>query len=421
MSNKLPWVSSAIACALLALISSQNANDYKASIDTQKYHQSGNLQIAWIKPEGMGNGLAVLAILWAAWSVKQLLSSPVLSPRPTNPLPSQEIPEMVDEFEDRAEGADIVEDEFEPPAEPTDSIKVNLYDRCWHHRKRHLLIPAETGGGKTTFLLGLIKNFWVRSQQSCEVYGSTAKESPWLGLEADQSADSKPRIINVLVTNPASIEPLIERLRWVLKRLTLRQAQRAKAETSGQPYNPTRILVILDEWNITLAIAKRYDQFLTRQIAEARAEKASVSGLKAPYAQQELIALVESILLLGREDEVAVFLFGQDHQVQNAAINTGYQKSFGILVPFRQGAMQAVEQALTGRSPVTPSGIGKATLIKAYAAIEAQPEATFVYSNLNGHEIIEVPHLPGIKRERVFNGPATTSESVAAATTATAA
>ncbi|MBW4422292.1 MAG: hypothetical protein KME13_24275 [Myxacorys californica WJT36-NPBG1] len=431
MLERLPWAISTVACAALALSSSQQANSYQASVNTDLYQQSGDLQIAWMKPQDgiLGNGLSLLAVGGAMLSLHKAIQGlepklePDAEPKAKSKAKPKDNDNEPDSEDDEPDDEPDVKDETMPtstktveptstPAEINESV-VKLFELVWNHKKRHLLIPAETGAGKTTLLLGLMQYLWKVSDQTAEFYLSTTKPSPCLGLEFETAPDGRPRVINLDVTRPHTINPLIERLRWLQRRMQERQNQRAEAEATDKPYKPHRIIIIADEWNSTLALAKRFDKVLAREFAEARAEK-QFPLPPAPYAVDELQALMESILLMGREDECAEWVFGQDHQVQNAGFNTGYQKSFGIIVPFGLGAMQALEQALIGRSPVLPMSTGKQILQQGYEAVRAKPEAYFVYSNLNGHEIVEMPYLPNIKRDKL-NGkqqrPATTAVS----------
>lgn len=423
MLERLPWAISCVACASLALSSSSQANSYQASIDTDLHKQNGNLQIAWIKPPdgALGSLVSLTAIVGSAFSLYKVLDEPTLEAEPQGNAAAKSMAKPKAEPADRVESDDDEVDEVaevqadtqptQPAVEPTPAATPSfnenvcrLFELVWNHRKRHLLIPAETGAGKTTLLLGLLKYFWDKSGQTVEIYGSTTKPSPWMGLEDEIAPDGLSRIINLDITKPRQIEQLIKRLRWLLGRMQERQLIRAEAEATGKPYAPTRILLIPDEWNSTLALALRYDKLLRKELAEAKAQargNPSVELPQAPYAHDELKSLMECLLLLGREDECAEWVWGQDHQVQNSGFNTGYQKNFGIIVPFRKGATQAVEQALIGRSPVVPSQIGKQILQQAYAAVEQNPKATFVYSNLDGHEILEVPEMPTIKRDKL--------------------
>jgi hypothetical protein len=427
MPQRLPWIISCAVSTLLTLSISEQSNSYQASIDTAIYQQTGDLKVAWMKPEGaLANLLTFSSGGMACFALYQILNQSTTvqtetkkeskkSQKAEAESEEQPLKEPLESEQEHEDGDDASESPETVVALVSVPEKPSLFDRVWNHRKRHLLIPAETGAGKTTLLLGLLKYFWEQSGETVEIYASTVKPSPCLGLEFETAPDGLPKVINLNVTDPATVETLIHRLRWLQKRLQKRQNQRAEAEAANKPYTPTRIIIVADEWNSTLGLAARFDKILAREFSIAKAEKAEVLP-QPPYAVDELKSLMESILLMGREDECAEWVFGQDHQVQNAGFNTGYRKSFGVLVPFRKGATQSLEDALIGRSPVLPFQIGKQILEQANKEIEANPDGAFVYSNLNGHEILEVPYMPNIKREKL-NGkqqPATAGQSESA-------
>jgi hypothetical protein len=269
----------------------------------------------------------------------------------------------------------------------------NIFDRIYNNHKRHIFIPSETGGGKTTLLLGAIEYIHNLTSGTAEFYGSTAKETPWLGLEYQNAQDGQLRVLTLDRTVPSTIEGLINRLRWLQKRLKARQGKRTKAEQEGRKVNFNRVYLVLDEWLQTLAIAKEYDR-----VCNLSKEK------DAPRSDtyNELIALIESFLLLGREDEICIWLFGQDHQVQNAKVNTGLRKNFGFVVPARSGGMLGLEDALTGRSSIATPTKGAEIFKEAEALVAQHPDTGICYSNIYGHELLIVPYLPDIKRKRIF-------------------
>jgi len=301
-----------------------------------------------------------------------------------------------------------VEPQSQPVAQKTTSATQqtqapNIFDRIYNNIKRHIFIPSETGGGKTTLLLGAIEYIHNLTGGTAEFYGSTAKETPWLGLEYQKGKDGQPQIINLDQTVPSTITGLLSRLHWLQKRLQARQKERTKAEQEGRKVNFNRVYVILDEWLITLAIAKEYDRICN--LSKDR---------QAPRSDtfNELVALIESFVLLGREDEICLWLFGQDHQVQNAEINTGYRKNFGFVVPARAGGMLGLEDALTGKSPITTPTKGKEIFKEAETLVAQNPDTGICYSNIYGHELLIVPYLPDIKRKRIFgDSPKESSKS----------
>lgn len=274
--------------------------------------------------------------------------------------------------------------------------EVNLFDRMYSNHKRHIMIPAETGAGKTTILLGAIKSFYEATDGNVEFFGSTAKPSPCLGLETQKAADGRPRIINLRIDDPDSILLLIYRLEWLQQRLSKRQDQRTECEATGKPYHPKRNIIFLDEWNQTVALAAEYDR-VHRNDIDPETERPCKPDMKG-----KLIALINTFLMMGREDEMAIWLFTQDHQVQNCHINTGNRKNLGILVPGMLGNMLGIEQALIDKTAIVASGKGKELLSEAEKLAASNPDRGIVYSNINGHELLVVPYLPNIKRERLF-------------------
>jgi hypothetical protein len=281
-------------------------------------------------------------------------------------------------------------------------IAASLFDRMYSNHKRHLLIPAETGAGKTTLLLGAIEYGHSLFDGQIEFFGSTAKRSPYLGLEDQVAEDGKSRIIFIDPTEPSTIQPLLDRLRWLRKRLGKRGELREAAEKQGKTCNFKRNIIVLDEWNETLEVAKEFDRQYNLSIEK---------GEPRSDAHGDLLGFINSFARTGREDEMAIWAFAQDHQVQNAGINTGYRKNFAILVPAKYGSMMGLEDALTGRSPIVSSvAKGREILVRAESVAKANPKVAIAYSNIEGHEILAVPYLPDIKRKRIFS--ATTKNNV---------
>lgn len=276
---------------------------------------------------------------------------------------------------------------------PATASTPDIFDRIYNNHKRHIFIPSETGGGKTTLLLGAMEYIWNLTHKNCEFYGSTSKKTAWLGLEQLKAPDGLGHVITLSPEEPDTVQLLIQRLRWLRKKMVARQNERTKLEQQGKKANFRRVYIILDEWLETLSIAKEYDRAynLTKSKDDS---KSDVLG--------ELKSLVNSFVLCGREDEFCIWLFGQDHQVQNASINTGYRKNFGFIVPARVGGMQGLEEALTGRSPITTPAQGQKLFTEAEQLVLANPETGICYSNIFGHELLVVPYLPDIKRKRIF-------------------
>lgn len=298
------------------------------------------------------------------------------------------------------QGSKSQSDSSAPASQAQPAVQNNLlFERIRNHKKKHLMIPAETGSGKTSMLLGVV-DYLLKVEPNTEFYFSTAKPGPFLGFEEKRAEDGQYHVIDLDMSNPSSVEGLIRRLNWLTKKMVARQKQRKKAEQSGAAYNPSRIVVVLDEWLATLELAKQYYDEIIR---EWQSEKPADRGVKPPNTEKELLRLVNNIGIMGREDNLCIWLFGQDHQVQNAGINSGLRKNFGIVVPFTMGCLETLEQALIGTAPIPPHAIGKQLYADAMVKLKAQPETRLVYSNLYGHELIPVPSLPDIKRKRLYS------------------
>ncbi|EKU99725.1 hypothetical protein Lepto7375DRAFT_1793 [Leptolyngbya sp. PCC 7375] len=293
------------------------------------------------------------------------------------------------------------------PATDESSHLADIFKLVFNNKKKHLLIPAETGAGKTSLLLGLVDYYQKVSPQS-EFYFSTAKPGPFLGYENKTADDGKKHVILLNMNKSYTVEPLVSRLQWIIDRMVQRQTQRTKAEQTGKPYNPEPLIIVLDEWLATLSLAKTHTKEMIREWQSAPAQE---RGDKPIDYEAKLIEIANNIAIMGREDNVGIWLFGQDHQVQNAGINTGLQKNFGVVVPFSRGAEQAIEHALIGRSPVPTHAQGKEIYKTAMARLEAEPKAFLAYSNIHGHQILKMPWLPDIKRKRLFEDANLTTSS----------
>ncbi|MFM6133106.1 MAG: hypothetical protein ACKPCP_02845, partial [Sphaerospermopsis kisseleviana] len=84
----------------------------------------------------------------------------------------------------------------------------------------------------------------------------------------------------------------------------------------------------------TLRIAERYDR------------------LNKTKVKEELVDYVNTFLSTSRSAKIYIWVIAQDHQVQNASINTGLIKNLGFLVIGSHGTMVSIESALVGKSPI---------------------------------------------------------------------
>lgn len=404
--NKLPWIATAVLTATAGLLVAQVTHkNVPVSIDTMAQPGKVRVEYAQTAP-ALGKILSIVfagataGSLWMAFRDESEAEPTVTaSLRPRTTVKAQSPARATIRYDDDAEidVEDLVEDEIKDESpEPIPQNDV-FFKNLFYHLRRHVIMPCATGSGKTTVLLGAVK--WAVNHfgyDGVEFFVSTTKKGNFLGLDKLKAGDGRSHVLFIDPENPDTILPLYERLRWLRKRLIARGEQRMKAEEQGKECRPKRNVIILDEWNECLDVAQSYDQVYNRSLEK---------GEEKSYLHDEMKRCLNSFIRTGREDEIVVWVFGQDHQVQNCGINTGYTKSIGVVIPFRaDGGMDSIEDAFVGQRPLV-KGVGKELLAKARELVEQHPDKSFAYSNLYGHQFLEVPYLPTIKREKIFDTP----------------
>jgi hypothetical protein len=261
-----------------------------------------------------------------------------------------------------------------------------LFERIRNNKKGHLFIPCETGAGKTTMMLGAMR-YLVKF--GYKFSGSTTKLDAWGGLEKLTEDDSLPKVIR-LSSDPkdcALIEQLRDRLQWLMGLLRSRQQKEEELRLKGESYNPAPYVFILDEWLETLRIAERYDR------------------LNKTKTKDDFVDYVNTFLSTSRSAKIYIWVIAQDHQVQNASINTGLTKNLGFLVIGSHGTMVSIESALVGKSPIIQdTNIRQQLWQQAQQLAAANPKTSVSYSNVFGNEILLTPNLAGIEKEVFFFG-----------------
>lgn len=293
--------------------------------------------------------------------------------------------------------ADIPATEIQSPPKYTASPSViptvveerssdNVLASLYAFPKRHLLCVGETGAGKTSLLLGLLKTAHEKSGGAADVYVCTVKRGLFLGLETqiDEAGNSR-RIIVDQVTGQGLIQ-LMKALRHCLNKMAARGEAREQAELNREPapvFPP--IIFVLDEMNTLLSVA-------------------AAKGKK-----EDFLALVNAIANTGREDNVRVWIFGQDYQVQNLGINTGNRDNFGISILGRIYDSEESNQEIFACEKMESAFIGKTSLVdngreywESFLAIAQENKGIPVIWTSLSRKSCLMPYMPDIKHTRLW-------------------
>lgn len=281
----------------------------------------------------------------------------------------------------KTEGYSVDEKIIIEKDKPSDNL---LFERIRNNKKGHLFIPCETGAGKTTMLLGVLK-YLVNYGWKFSV--STSKLDPWGGLENLTEDDDLSKVIR-LSSDPMESDTILslkKRMEWLMMLLRQRQIKEQEANNNDEVYNPVPYVFILDEWLETLRIARRYDSKNKTRIAD------------------DLIDYVNTFISTSRSAKIYIWVIAQDHQVQNACINTGMTKNLGFIVLGRDGYLNSIEGAIVSKTSIVQDGEIKRKLWEDAKKLSAEnPKTSIAYSNILGNEILLIPYLEGISKERFF-------------------
>lgn len=253
--------------------------------------------------------------------------------------------------------------------------KISTYDG-------HLVFPSRTGGGKTTLMLAAIA--YISETTSAEFFCASGKKSNWMGLEKQIAKDNQPRVINVSLTNPASIEPLMHRLRWAVAIQESREDIRIEKTELGEAINPRPFYFIFDEWLIILKVAKKH-------------------GAKT-YA--ELIDLVEALVYKGRQDKCYIWLFAQGHQCGTLHLDGDLRRNLGIVSPAGGGNYQSITAAINDSDLVEDATERDRLRLQYQQLLTENPQQRIYYTSIGGHSLEAMETLPDMEQQRIFSSTA---------------
>lgn len=273
------------------------------------------------------------------------------------------------------------------PVADSDDLTSKVLSDLYRFPKKHLIVVAETGAGKTSLLLGLVKTAYESTAGAVDMYICTVKAGSWMGLEDEKDEQGGDRYVYVDQVTGRGISQVMDNLRYCREKLNARGEARKAAVREGRDkpvFVP--IIFIIDEMNTLLETAKRQG------------------------TRDYFLAVVNAIANTGREDNVRVWIFGQDYQVQNLGINTGYRGNFGFALLGRidqdketgeeTHAWEKMEAAFIGRSPLYDRS-GTDYWAEAYSLITENKGAAVIWTSLSRRACL-MPYLPRIEYERLW-------------------
>jgi hypothetical protein len=156
------------------------------------------------------------------------------------------------------------------------------------------------------------------------------------------------------------------------------------------------LVVILDEFNNLLRLAKRFDQ-----LVRIRTQKhAQESGLDQPEPSHQLLiaSFVEDLIFQGAEDRIFVWIAAQSLYVKQICLDTSVQDSLSFVALARRQEYDSIETAYQ-RADVMGNEGDRDRIRQGISAYQTavqegieNPDIPIAYTSLNGHQIIRLPN-----------------------------
>jgi hypothetical protein len=258
--------------------------------------------------------------------------------------------------------------------------------------KVHLLIPAITQSGKTSTLCGMIREV---SHICPDVVwnGVDPKGSVFLGLERLCHADGFPVIVGIDLDKPnVGVSMAVELLRRAMSEQTQRKKARQRAMQTGQNYDPSPYIVMLDEWPALLKAAKDCD--LT-------------SGSKH---RSTIVQLAETLAFVGLEDKIFLWIVSQSPYVSQLGFDSSVSAQFCTFAIGRGYNMKSIEVCKKAIERSTSDEAQKTQLFaKLKKLSEARPYHPVCFSSAGGL-IAYAPDLKDIQRQQLFRAADSTDD-----------
>jgi hypothetical protein len=254
------------------------------------------------------------------------------------------------------------------------------------HDLRHWLLASLTRSGKTWLLRAAILRTHHHHQADFRIID--VKDSHFCGIETDPN-----RYLNC--TELYQIRHVVSRL----EAINAERKTRAKLRKQHGGHLPDHIrplIVILDEFNNLLRLAKRFDQ-----LVRIRTQKhAQESGLDQPEPSHQLLiaSFVEDLIFQGAEDRIFVWIAAQSLYVKQICLDTSVQDSLSFVALARRQEYDSIETAYQ-RADVMGNEGDRDRIRQGISAYQTavqegieNPDIPIAYTSLNGHQIIRLPN-----------------------------
>ena len=260
-------------------------------------------------------------------------------------------------------------------------------------KKRHVFFACQTQTGKTTTVLAAIESKYVETSNGSEWTIFDPKQSFWMGLESLKNADDTSCVVNMSYDCPSDILKMDKKLTWAIGKMSARQKERNRKLQSGEPYNPKPHIFVFDEWPSTRMLASQYDEIEKEQTPKSSQFISVWKRIKRNF---------ELLVLNGLEDSMIVWLITQMPDCEQNDINSGLRDQFAYWCQGRDGDYRSIEAALGNRWIVPPGQIRLYLEKEMSKWREKNSPLPIVYTNIGGHQTLQLPEILGIKHKLIF-------------------
>lgn len=250
----------------------------------------------------------------------------------------------------------------------------------------HVLIASRTRSGKSTSIQSAIAHAYQHYQGNIEFFVFDPKGAAWCGLQAFEQ-------YYLLCNTEQLIQDVVARLSFIITKMEARQ--RARVASGGhwsKGNEPSPIVVILDEFNTLMALAKN-----------------------AGKLDAKIKSSVERLIFQGAEDKVFTWLMSQTTRVENLSLNTSVQDNMAYFAQSRNGDYQSVEDAIANSYVVSSSSERKRlqeTLNQHKADTKRDRSIPIAFTTLGGNQLCLLPDLRDAAQKEIVVEVETKSDPI---------